>query len=193
MRPASWLPPVVWMGFIMWFSSASFSAEQTGGALHPFLMWLLPWLTPPQAEAIHLFLRKGAHFTEYAILAALWFRAFVQGRSLTPRRGAWLALTISLAWAFLDEAHQATIPARQGSAGDVIIDAAGALAVLIVRRRGGRATLDVVADLLLGVAATGGALVLGVNAFAGVASGALWVTVPVAALLLLIRRLGRRA
>src|SRR2546425_1037883 len=142
MRPAHWLPPVLWMGVIMLLSTDTGSAAHTGELLLPLLHWLLPWASPGDLAAIHGLVRKGAHLTEYAILAALWYRAFTRGRRLTPPTAGWLAFGISLAWATLDEWHQAFLPSRTSSATDVGIDGAGAAVALIVACRGWRAALD---------------------------------------------------
>ena len=192
MRPSYWLPPVVWMAVIMAFSSASFSAEHTEGFLHPVLRWLAPWLTEAHIEATHVLGRKGGHVLEYAILAALWFRAFARGRGLPARPSAWIALGISLAWALLDEAHQATLAARTGSGIDVVIDAAGAVLALVVARTGWRRSADRATGITLWLAAVGGAAALVLNAAAGVSSGVLWLTAPLAAVGLLVRYALRR-
>lgn len=192
MRPSYWLPPLVWMAVIMAFSSATFSAEHTGGLLHPVLRWLAPWLTDAHIEAVHVFGRKAGHALEYAILAALWFRAFARGRGLQARPSAWIALGISLAWALLDEAHQATLLSRTGSAGDVVIDGAGAVLALVVARTGWRRSADRAIAIALWLAAVGGAAALVLNAAAGVSSGVLWLTAPLAAAGLVVRRMRRR-
>ncbi|MGX6448381.1 VanZ family protein, partial [Patulibacter sp. S7RM1-6] len=73
-------------------------------------------------------LRKGAHMTEYALLALLWTWALLDRR---PRPGAVrgaravvAATAIALTWAAVDELHQATVAGRVGSPWDVAIDAA---------------------------------------------------------------------
>ena len=192
MRHAHWLPPVVWMAVIMWLSSDTGSAEHTGQWLLPWLRWLLPWATPGQLDAIHGLARRAAHLGEYAILAALWFRAFARGRALAPRVAASAALALSVGWAFLDEWHQSTLPSRTGSAMDVVLDSAGALGALVVARRGWRGSVNAVTAGILWVAAVGGAVVLTINAVLGVPSGALWLTAPAAVLALLARRRLRR-
>src|SRR3989442_3417362 len=85
MRPAHWLPPVLWMGVIMLLSTDTGSAAHTAELLLPLLDWLLPWASPGDLAAIHGLVRKGAHLTEYAILAALWYRAFTRAVG-SPRR-----------------------------------------------------------------------------------------------------------
>jgi VanZ family protein len=180
------------MAVIMAFSSATFSAEHTGGLLHAVLRWLAPWLTDAHVEAAHTLGRKTAHVLEYAVLAALWVRAFARGRGLPPRSSAWLALAISLTWALLDEAHQATLLSRTGSAGDVALDATGAVLALIVFRAGWRRSADRATAIALWLAAVGGAAALVLNAAAGVPSGVLWLTAPLAAAALVARHLLRR-
>src|ERR687888_1331526 len=162
MRPAHWLPPALWMGVIMFLSTDAASAEHTGELLLPVLRWLLPWASPGDLVAIHGLLRKGAHLTEYAILAALWFRAFTRGRQFAPLAAVWPAFGISLAWAALDEWHQAFLPSRTSSAVDVGIDGAGAALALVVVFRGWRAALDGATTILLWLAAAGGAAAIAI-------------------------------
>jgi VanZ family protein len=71
-------------------------------------------------------LRKLAHMTEYAVLAALLARA---ARN-EPR-----AFVLAVAYAVTDELHQSFVRGREGRPLDVAIDAAGALAGLVVWRR----------------------------------------------------------
>jgi VanZ family protein len=63
-----------------------------------------------------LVLRKIAHATEFAILAALIVRA-------SGRTG--LAVLGGITYAISDELHQAFVPGRQGAPLDVAIDAVG--------------------------------------------------------------------
>ena len=189
MRPTLWLPPVVWMALILWFSTDVGSAEHTGGWLVPLLHVLFPWATPAQLDLIHAVIRKCGHVTEYAILAALWLRALVRGRAMRPAAGAWIAFAISLAWAVLDETYQSFFPSRTASAGDVAIDGAGALLAIVVGHLGWRRAAERGAVFLLWVAAIGGGAALVVNGLAGVPSRALWITTPAATLCLLGRSL----
>ena len=71
-------------------------------------------------------LRKCAHVTEYAILAALLMRAL--GRALP-------AFLLGVAYAASDELHQHFVRGRHGSPVDVAIDGAGvAIGLVLVRR-----------------------------------------------------------
>jgi VanZ family protein len=70
-------------------------------------------------------LRKLAHFSEYAVLTALWWRAL---RGLGARFAVALAaaVAISLAYAASDEFHQTFVDGRHGTPVDWLIDSAGA-------------------------------------------------------------------
>lgn len=81
-------------------------------------------------------IRKGAHFTEYAVLAfavCLLLHTYpLKKRALL----SWLGATV---YAATDEAHQLAVAARAGSVWDVLLDSAGALfgmaiAVILIRR-----------------------------------------------------------
>jgi VanZ family protein len=193
MRPSSWIPPVVWMAVVMILSSEFFSSQRTSGVLLGLLAWATPWLTPADVATLHGAFRKAAHFIEYAILAFLWFRAFVRDAVLTPGVAAAYAFGISLLWAGLDETHQHFVPSRSGSVGDVAIDAVGSLAALTIARRSSLRTAKALTAVLLWLAAAGGAGVLAINQLTGVPSGLLWVTVPAAAAMLSARRWWSRA
>ncbi len=173
---------------IMWFSTGDFSADHTGSVIRPLLQWVLPWASPGQIAALHALVRKTAHVTEYAVLAALWFVALTRERRWSVRTAAWVALFVSIGWACLDELHQATEPSRTSSVADVGFDTAGALVASSVARLGWRRAIGGLTVALLWTAAVGGALVIAINLASGVASGVLWVTVPVASALLLLRR-----
>lgn len=101
-----WLPVLLWAGVIFAFSSVPSLGTGLG-------MW-------------DLVLRKGAHMTEYAILAALVVRA--------SGAYAW-SLALAVAYAASDELHQTFVRGRHGSPLDVGIDAAGALIGLALWRR----------------------------------------------------------
>ncbi|MCC6222654.1 MAG: VanZ family protein [Thermoleophilia bacterium] len=108
-RARLWLPVLTWAAVIFAFSSIPSLGTGLG-------VW-------------DLVLRKLAHATEFAILAALLWRAL--GRS--P-----LAVAAASAYAATDELHQAFVPGRQAAALDWAVDTAGALigvAVLFLWRR----------------------------------------------------------
>src|SRR5713101_10024659 len=70
-----WLPPLLWMAVMGVLSTDTFAAEHTGGVLWQVLHGLVPQVTSEHYTLLHLLIRKGAHLTEYAILAGLLLRA----------------------------------------------------------------------------------------------------------------------
>ena len=100
------LPVLIWAAVIFTFSSIPSLSTHLG-----------TW---------DLVLRKAAHLTEYAILAALLRRA-------TGSYG-W-AFTLAVAYAATDEFHQTFVRGRHGSPIDVGIDAIGVSLGLMAWRR----------------------------------------------------------
>src|SRR5262245_18546381 len=76
----------------------------------------------PEGGTLRFILRRCAHFSEYALLAALWWRA-LQDR-LVARRAIYAAVLIAIAYAATDELHQTFVETRVGTPRDVLIDAA---------------------------------------------------------------------
>lgn len=138
-----WLPALLWMIFIFIGSTDLMSAEHTSRFLVPFLRWLAPDISTATVATIQLFFRKCAHLTEYAILAALFYRALSQGRN-NFWRAAIFTFVVAAIYASLDEFHQSFVPSRTGAAWDVMIDTCGAvvgLAICVAFRRKKRRTL----------------------------------------------------
>jgi len=101
-----WLPIVAWCGLIFGLSSIPSLSSGLG-------VW----------DEI---LRKCAHMLEYAVLAALLWRAL---------RNEVAALVLAVAYAATDEFHQSFVHGRHGSPVDVAIDGIGAaLGLLVVLR-----------------------------------------------------------
>jgi len=190
--PAYWLPPALWMLAILSASSDVGSAEHTQHWLVPLLHLIAPWATPSQLDALHLLVRKAGHLAEYAALAALWYRAFRRGRLLAPRSAATIAFLISVAWAIVDEIRQSFVPSRGASAADVALDAIGALLAMLVATFGWRVIVDRTTTLLLWLALLGGIAFLILNILTGVPSGLLWLSPPIAAILLIARTIHSR-
>jgi VanZ family protein len=124
-----WLPVFIWLGVIFAGSTDIFSTEQTSRYLVPFLRWLDPQISLSAIATVHFALRKLGHLTEYAVLAALLWRALHNARNLRAKMatlfvGVWVACTII---AVSDEFHQSFVASRTASPYDVLIDVCGAL------------------------------------------------------------------
>ena len=113
-----------------------FSAQndtQSGDTSGVIVRWFLSLIYPgfesfsPERqmellEAWHLLIRKGAHFTEYAVLAML-----VSNALRLAGKFRWkLPVIISAAYAVTDEIHQYFVPGRACRLLDVTIDTSGA-------------------------------------------------------------------
>jgi VanZ family protein len=124
------------MALIYTASGDLLSSEHTSRFVTPFLRWLNPDISGATISQIHVLLRKGAHLTEYAILAVLLWRGFRWGRvgvrqSLWPQAAS--ALALAIAFAATDEWHQSFIASRGPSPVDVLIDSCGAALGLALR------------------------------------------------------------
>lgn len=136
-----WAPVIAWMLLIFVASGDLMSAEHTSRFLLPFLHWIAPDISPTTLASIQLLVRKCAHLTEYAILAALLYRAFLRDQDRFLRAAA-LAFVVAAIYASLDEFHQSFISSRTGSPWDVIIDCAGAMIGLTICWRFRRIGID---------------------------------------------------
>ena len=126
-------PLVIWMIFIFIASTGNLSASKTSRVVRPLLLWLFPAITEAGIMFGHYVIRKGAHFTEYGVLALLAWRAFVASTRELLRRHVYLAsFGLVAAYALLDEFHQSFVPTRTGTIYDSLIDIAGGAAALVL-------------------------------------------------------------
>jgi VanZ family protein len=130
---SKWVPVIAWMVLIFAGSSDVLSAEHTSRFLVPFLRWLDPHISFATIASVHVVLRKLGHFTEYAILAALLWRA-LRGtlRSTSRITLAAIIFTASALFAASDEFHQSFVATRTGSENDVVIDICGVMVAIAI-------------------------------------------------------------
>jgi VanZ family protein len=84
-----WLPVLIWMALIFSASSDTRSFTRSSRILAPLLHWLFPQMPADTVNLIVLIARKGAHVTEYAVLALLLWRAMRQPVKNDSRPPAW--------------------------------------------------------------------------------------------------------
>lgn len=125
------------------FSTDSFSAENTGSILWKIVHAVYGGMSERQFEILHLFVRKGAHFTFYGLLSVFAYyswKATLPARRIWTFRWAGLAIAVTLIAGSLDEFHQVFVPSRTASVRDVLLDVTGALffQILIAAFAGGR-------------------------------------------------------
>jgi VanZ family protein len=126
-----WLPPLIWMTVIFWFSTDTFSGQETGSALEILLDFSGLSLTDEAIATLHFLIRKLAHFSAYAVLGTLLWRAF-RGEARESWRWRWGigAFLAAAAYALFDEYHQSLTRTRTPSIVDSLIDMFGSLAAL---------------------------------------------------------------
>src|SRR5579862_5125623 len=70
-----WLSALAWTWFIFKLSGPNFGFSTSGVILRTVLNWLHLNVTPETEDVLNALIRKCAHFTVYAALSILWFRA----------------------------------------------------------------------------------------------------------------------
>ena len=147
------------MLLIFGLSTNAGAPRNTSRIIGPMVRWLVPGISDEAVGRVVLVVRKGAHVSEYAVLALLCWRArrrsreitagpepadFVQARISRGDARPWrwadatFALALTVAFAASDEWHQSFVPSRQGSWRDVLLDSGGAALGLLVLWRLGR-------------------------------------------------------
>ena len=118
-------------GFIFSAMPADDSSEQSGFIVDTLIKLFFNEFDkkslPEQSALISLLtvlVRKGAHFSEYALMGVLAFGAFLKIEKYVPRYFA--ALIFCVAYAATDEFHQLFVPGRAGMIRDVVVDSCGA-------------------------------------------------------------------
>lgn len=134
-------PLLLWIGLIFVFSSTVASANQTSRIIGPILHFLFPSASEETIRQYHFFIRKCAHFTEYALLAFWSIRALSASSKPSIRNFRFvIAMLIVLTIASTDELNQSFEPTRTSSPWDVLLDCIGGATMsliywLVVSRR----------------------------------------------------------
>ena len=124
-------PFAVWVAVIFFLSSPQGSMAETSRFVRPILEFLFPGADDATIQIYHGYVRKAAHFSEYAVLAWLAARAFrilLAGRIHRWQYAA--ALAVVTVTACLDEFNQSFEPSRTGSFRDVLLDLAGGVVMV---------------------------------------------------------------
>ena len=124
-----WLPLILWMTVIFSASTSLGAPARTSHFLRPVLHWLFPRMSEQMFAQVHYFVRKTAHFVEYAMLGVLAWRlvhfdsAFAE---YSFHRQIWFTLLFCMFYASTDEFHQKFVATREPAIHDVLIDTCGA-------------------------------------------------------------------
>lgn len=105
----------------------------TSKIIRPVLEFLFPSASEESLQLMHFYIRKAAHFTEYAVLALWAVRAFRRSSSGLLNRNFYLfSLGVVILVASLDEINQRFISSRTGSIWDVALDISGGVFAILV-------------------------------------------------------------
>jgi hypothetical protein len=126
----AWLLVAACISLILGLGGAEFGAKSTSRYLLPMLRWLFPDLSIRTYLDLIVWIRKGAHVAEYALLGFLAFRAVFLTVHSALARIALLSLGVAATVAVMDEIRQTLLPERTGSAWDIALDVSGALAAI---------------------------------------------------------------
>lgn len=128
-----WLLLLIWLSVIFLFSAQGGGASNSisGRVVDTILRAVDRQDSMSLYNTVNTIVRKGAHFTEYAILAVLWAKCF-SGIKKIGKHSLWLAFAASVISASFDEFHQSFVSGRTPLVTDVLIDSSGALLGIIV-------------------------------------------------------------
>ncbi len=150
LRVLAWLPAIAVMAGIFLFSAET--GDESAATSGRFTTLVANALLDEDATEevrtamtarVSFIVRKGAHFSIYALLGACTCFA-MQFQPVMPRWRYGIAFVVSALYAATDEWHQSFVPGRSGNMRDVLIDASGVLfglflfwcvRALIARRR----------------------------------------------------------
>lgn len=128
----AYAPLVLWIGVIFLMSSSQGSMSETSRIIGPLLQFFFPDMPEGTRLLIHGYVRKSAHFIEYAVLAFFALRALSMSASVVLRRWRYaLALLLVILIAAIDEVNQSFDSSRTGAITDVMIDTTGGVAMMV--------------------------------------------------------------
>lgn len=132
-RIIRYAPLILWLAVIFINSSGVGATNNTSRIIRPLLEWLFADASGAQLDIYHGYIRKLAHFTEYAVLAFFAARAFWLSAQTVFRKFwfVWVFLFIVFT-ASADEYNQSFNDARTGSVYDVLIDVTGGAAMILL-------------------------------------------------------------
>lgn len=151
-RILRYAPLILWIAVIFFFSSSLGAASNTSRFIRPALEWLFPDASAETLTIYHGYVRKFAHFAEYAILAFWSWRAFKGGNPhvgkveemhapsqsrfrlvrLVEKYWHVISFLIVVLVASIDEFNQSLNTMRTGSGYDVLLDVFGGVCMILV-------------------------------------------------------------
>src|SRR5437016_1660297 len=132
-RLSAYVPLILWIGVIFFLSSENGSMARTSQFIRPILTFLFPAASDETLQIYHGYIRKAAHFTEYAGLAFWALRSFTKSfNEIIFKFRYALTLAVVVVIASVDEVNQSFEPSRTSSFRDVLLDVSGGAAMVVV-------------------------------------------------------------
>ncbi len=132
-RILRYAPLILWVCVIFFMSSGQAAMSETSRFIRPLLEWIFPLAAPETITIYHGYIRKFAHFFEYAVLAFWGWLAF-NFSSIGFLQKYWYIFSFAFVVfvALLDETNQSFNVNRTGSLYDVLLDAGGGLTMILL-------------------------------------------------------------
>ena len=134
-RRLEWMAPVVILlvSLFIWGHSMV-PADQSSAESGRIVALLAPVLEIIEVEPglWQTVVRKGAHMTEFCLLAVVWMVTLVQCRAVSWPRKVGTTAAVCMATAMVDETIQLRVVGRSGQISDVWIDLLGAAVGIIL-------------------------------------------------------------
>ena len=132
-RINAYAPLFLWIGVIFYLSSSNGAMSNTSRFIRPLLEWLFPLAPEETLQIYHGYIRKFAHFAEYAALAFFASRAFWRSPIELVRK-YWFIFAFGLVVliASIDEYNQSFNALRTSSIYDVLLDVSGGLTIILL-------------------------------------------------------------
>ena len=132
-RGLRYAPLILWIGVIFFLSSTQGAMTQTSRFIRPLLEFLFPGASEETLIIYHGYIRKAAHFVEYAMLGFWAFYAFRNSSLRFLCNFWWLyAFILILFTASIDEYNQSFNSSRTGSVYEVLIDLSGGVVMFLL-------------------------------------------------------------
>ena len=126
-------PLILWIGVVFFLSSSQGSTTRTSPIIRPLLEFIFPGATEGTLIIYQNYIRKLAHFAEYAILAFFASRAFWNSTVRFLRKfWQFSAFILVFSVAATDEYNQSFNILRTSSVYDVLLDMSGGLVMIFI-------------------------------------------------------------
>jgi VanZ family protein len=132
-RVRYWLPPLLWMGFLFPLWNKLLSSPILYRLNFKFWMWLKGDISPYQIGIYYIYLRRSLHVIAYGLMSFLIYRFFrAEDKRIWKYLWAMYTALITIGYGCMDEMLQSFLKPRNASFMDIVMDAIGTVAVLVM-------------------------------------------------------------